>query len=197
MFEQCYTTLSGDYIGVVGTSAAVFVWPPCMGPDCEAQRPAVVGTGTIAFQGLWPTFVGSGGGGANNGQQQQNCLNEYSNSKLGKAIQLASPLQVVPGWGHPGKSALETLVGVVTKATVIQAAAGAGQPAIQTLFSDAWNLAGPLEQLAGEMGSITLSFAKVAAPVVWIAGLVADVQAHAACAGYYDNQQVLLAPTVF
>jgi RHS repeat-associated protein len=114
---------------------------------------------------------------------RQQCLNQFYNSALGSGVQFLSPLQMIPGWGQaPQKSILETAIGLGTKATVLTAAAGVGQPVIQALSTDGWNLAGPIEQFLGWAGSNTLSFAKVAGPLAWGSGAGLDVLAHVACA---------------
>lgn len=67
-------------------------------------------------------------------------------------------------------------------AVVTQAAENAGQPAIMTIFSDAWSLAGPVEQAAGWLAKGTLRVA----PFAWGGAALADLTIHAQC----ENESV-------
>ena len=126
------------------------------------------------------TFSGSGSAATPQQQKQVvQCLNNFYNSALGKAVETLSPLQMVPGFGqNPLFSIGETAVGVSSKAAVVtQTAENAGQPAITTIFSNVGSLAGPLERGLGWLARGTLRVA----PLVWVGAAQADLTIHAAC----------------
>jgi hypothetical protein len=125
------------------------------------------------------SFVAANNSGLPTPAQVKQCLGESYKDAQGKAVELLSPLQMVPGFGqNPLFSVGETAVGVTSKAAVVtETAETAGQPAITTIFSNGWSLAGPIEQGLGQLANGLLS----AAPYLWGGAAIADLNAHAVC----------------
>jgi RHS repeat-associated protein len=124
------------------------------------------------------------------------CLNQAFSTPVGKLLQFVSPIQMIPGWGQsPARSTLATAESIATKGTIITGAASAGRPLIQTLSSDGWNLAGPLERLIGWTGTKALSLVKVAGPWVWGGAAGIDILAHAGCGTIARQETGQMSPT--
>jgi hypothetical protein len=151
----------------------------------------------LALQVARLKFVPFGVAPNNNKRQQQDCLNQYNNSPGGKAVQFlslynfANNITSLKTWAE--WTALPFLK--------VQAA---------NLLSKSAQAIGDTEFLSVTSGAATTivsptaagisaaeSVGTVAGPVAIAGATVADIQAHAACAGLYDNQQVMLAPTMF
>jgi len=156
-----------------------------------------------ASLGLGGGGGGGGGGGKTSGtpsaskaQITNACLSQFYSTPSGKTLQFFSPLQMIPGFGQdPATSTLETTVGLGSKATVITAAANAGQRVIQTLFADSWSLVGPIEKVVSWLGTRVLSFAKAGGPTIWGYGAGLDALAHAGCSTIARQETGQMTPT--
>jgi hypothetical protein len=130
-------------------------------------------------------------------QTQQQCLNQYNNSAFGKGTQFfslynfANNITSLKTWAE--WTALP-LLKVQAANLISKTAQGIGSTEFLSITSGtATTIVSPT---AAGIGA-TESLGAVAAPIAIGAATVTDIQAHAACAGLYDNQQVMLAPTVF
>jgi RHS repeat-associated protein len=130
-------------------------------------------------------------------QTQQQCSNQYNNSAFGKGTQFfslynfANNITSLKTWAE--WTALP-LLKVQAANLISKTAQGIGSTEFLSITSGtATTIVSPT---AAGIGA-TESLGAVAAPIAIGAATVTDIQAHAACAGLYDNQQVMLAPTVF
>jgi RHS repeat-associated protein len=121
-------------------------------------------------------------GGFNNNQEVKNCLNDYYNSKPGKAIEFGSVLSMVPGWDpDPGKNIIENIVLIGGKLLGLKGAQAAGQASVLSISGTSTPIAGPLEKLAGSAAGKVLAAAEEAGPYAVGGATVADILAHQAC----------------
>jgi len=134
----------------------------------------------------------------NNKQLQQDCLNQYSNSAGGKAVQFFSLYNLATNIGSL-KTWAEWTVLPALKIGAVSLLNNASQAIGNTEF---WSItsgaatptATVLSPTAAGIGTAE-SVGAVAGPIAIGAATVADIQMHAACAGM--TPQVELAPTVF
>jgi RHS repeat-associated protein len=160
----------------------------------------------------YPTSTGPGnppnpGGGSgpsnprapnNNKQQQHDCLNQYTNSAGGKAVQFLSLYNLATNLGSLKTWAEWTLVPALKTgaiAAVNSVSSTIGGTEFWSITSGASAPAATVSAPAASTISAVEPVAAVAAPVAIGAATVVDIQVHAACAGI--NTQAELAPTVF
>jgi hypothetical protein len=135
-----------------------------------------------------------------NQQKQQACLNQYNNSTYGKSVQFLSLYNLATNARDP-KTWAEWTALPYAKVKVLGWISKISQAIGNTEF---WSLtsgaATPAAQIVAPTAagiSAAESAGAVVGPIAIVGATAADIQMHAACAGYYDNQTVMLAPTVF
>lgn len=130
-------------------------------------------------------------------QAQQQCLDQYNNSAFGKGTQFlslynfANNITSLKTWAE--WTALPLLKVQATNLISKTAQALGNTEFLSITSGTATTIVSPTAAGISATGSV----GTVAAPIAIGGATVVDIQAHAACAGLYDNQQVMLAPTVF
>ena len=124
------------------------------------------------------------------------CLAQVNGSMAGKTVHFFSPVQMIPGWGQdPMMSVGEFTGGLAAKYGILSTAANAGQPAVQTLTTDAWSLVGPIESSVSWVGGKALSLGKAVMPMVYLYAGVLDLLSYAGCDAVARQQAGQMTPT--
>lgn len=168
--------LSGNLVGALQSTGAI----PSDAIDCTSgicQVNPVMDAGPAANNGTPQTPL----------QEQQQCLNNFYNSKLGKAAQFGSPLALLPGWNPQWGSNLQewgiTIFGKLGGLFGSGAMSGTTQ---LTTLSGTTTVGSTLEL---GTGAVLGAIEKVATPAM-IGATAIDVGAHLNCGPAYPENEV-------
>ncbi len=118
-----------------------------------------------------------------NGQSDyKTCISQYYSSAYGKAVELGSPLSMIPGWDpEPGKNIFENVVLMGGKFLGLKPLSNVGNASLTSIGTSS-TIATPVEGLIGKAATGALNVAAKAGPIVWGAAAGIDTITHASCA---------------
>jgi RHS repeat-associated protein len=178
---------SGEGSGFTGENCTVST--PAPPPNCPPNAPGCNSNGQPCnYVTANPCSNGGGGGGATGpptpmSQTQQQCVSDFYNSTLGKAVQFGSPLALLPGWNpQAGQNLQEWGIAIFGKlGGLFGSGAISGTTQLTTL--NGTTTVGSTLELGTEAALEALEKAATPAMVVATTG---DIAAHMGCVGGPD-----------